>query len=99
MHTQSIEVRVRAIIAEMTGSGLCTPLGAGTLDSLTVVAIVARIEAAFAVSFETDETIALLGAGTESELARLIARKVAAQSENLDETAGNKRCPAEQKAS
>jgi len=99
MHTQSIEVRVRAIIAEMTGSGLCTALAAGTLDSLTVVAIVARIEAAFAVSFETDETIALLEAGTESELARLIARKVPAQSENLDETAGNNGCRGGQKAS
>jgi len=93
MDTPSIESRVRAIICETTGSPFAAPLVDTTaLDSLTLVAIVARIEAVFAVSFDTDETIALLGARGSSELARLIARKIDAQRQNLDETAGNNGC-------
>jgi acyl carrier protein len=92
MDTPSIELRVRGIIIETTGSPFAAPLVDTTLDSLTLVAVVARIEAVFAVSFDTDETITLLGARSSNELARLIARKIAEGAKNLDEPAKNNGC-------
>ena len=86
-----VEERVRTLIAEMTGgSGGAGPLRDAALDSLTLIAIVTRIEAAFAISFDSDEVVVLLGAGDSNALARLVARKLAAKSANLDEPAGNR---------
>lgn len=87
-----VEEAVCSLIAEMTGESGSASLLAATLDSLTLIAIVTRIEAAFAIAFESDEVVALLGAQDASALARLVARKVAAKSANLDEPAGNDGC-------
>jgi acyl carrier protein len=89
----SVESRVRDIIAETAGwTSAPAPLLDAPLDSLTLLAIVTRIEVAFAVAFESDEIVALLGANAFGELARLTARKVAEQSANLDEPPGNGSC-------
>jgi acyl carrier protein len=88
-----VEEHVRKLIAETTGAScVAGPLFDAPLDSLTLIAIVTRIEAAFCVSFDSDEIVALLGAADASALARLVARKAAAKSANLDEPAGNGGC-------
>lgn len=89
----SVEPRVREIIAQTTGSPAGgAPLLGAPFDSLTLLAIVTRIEAAFDIALDIDETAALLGARTVTELAALITRKVAERRANLDETAGNESC-------
>jgi hypothetical protein len=89
----SIEERVRRLILETAGWVAATgPLLGAPLDSLTWIAIVTRLEAAFAIEFDSDEIMALLGARDTGELAALVARKVAAQRANLDESAGNDSC-------
>jgi acyl carrier protein len=98
VETASLEARVAAVVAETTGAALAGPLAGSALDSLTLVAIVARIEAVFGVAFETDETVALLTARSAGEVARLIARKVAAQAQNLDAIAGNDGCGRDREA-
>jgi len=75
-----IETRVLDLIAETCGLvrselALTTPL-AETLDSLTLVALVARIEAVFDLVLGGDETFELLAARDVGELGRLVARKV-----------------------
>ena len=89
----SVESRVRDIVAETAGwtSVDLKPLD-GQLDSLTLLAIVTRIEVAFAVAFEGDEIVTLLGANDFGELARLTARKVAERQANLSEMPGNESC-------
>jgi hypothetical protein len=87
-----IEERVRRVIIETAGWLDSGPLLGASLDSLTLIAIVTRLEAAFAIAFDSDETAALLGARDSSELAALVARKVAAQHANLDELARNDGC-------
>lgn len=85
-----LEERVRTLIAEMTGMSCgAGPLRDAALDSLTLIAVVSKIEAVFAISFDSDEIVALLGAGDSNALARLLARKLAAKSTNLDQPAGN----------
>ena len=74
-----VETRVLDLIAETCGLvqgelSLTTPLSEA-LDSLTLVAVVTRIEAAFDVVLGGDETIELL-ARDIGELGRLIARKM-----------------------
>jgi acyl carrier protein len=75
-----IETRVLDLIAETCGL-VCgelaptTPL-AEALDSLTLVAVVTRIEAAFDIVLGSEETIELLAARDVGELGRLIARKL-----------------------
>jgi hypothetical protein len=75
----SVEERVRRLILETAGwvSGTGPLLGA-PLDSLTLIAIVTRLEAAFAIELDSDEIVALLGAHDPREVAALVARKVAA---------------------
>jgi acyl carrier protein len=88
-----VEQRVRTLIAEMTGVSCAGgALRDAALDSLTLIAIVTRIEAAFAISFGSDEIVALLGAADPEALARLVARRLAAKSTNLGEPAGNGDC-------
>lgn len=91
--TATLEERVRRLVAETAGWDSTTAqLFDASLDSLTLIAIVTRIEAAFAISFDSDEVVALLAAQDSRELARLVARKVAERHANLDETAGNGSC-------
>lgn len=92
----AIEARVLAIVTETSGfdrgeilSG--APLSAA-LDSLTLAAVVARVEAAFGVAFTGDETLALLMARDVGELCRLIALRVERSRANLDEITGNSSC-------
>jgi acyl carrier protein len=75
-----IEARVLELIAETCGLVRCelaltTPL-AEALDSLTLVAVVARLEAAFGIELGGEETIELLAARDVGELGRLLARKL-----------------------
>ena len=75
-----IETRVLDLIAETCGLvrselALTTPL-AEALDSLTLVAIVTRIEAAFDIVLGGEETSELLAARDVGELGRLVARKI-----------------------
>jgi acyl carrier protein len=89
----SVEERVRRLVAETVGSTPSNgPLLDAQLDSLTLIAIVTRIEAAFAVELDSDELVALLGARDWSELAALVARKLAARHANLGESARNDGC-------
>ena len=84
---------MRELVAETTGiEPAAGPLLDAALDSLTLIGLVTRIEAAFAIAFDSEEVVALLGAADSSALARLVARKLEAQSANLDEPAGNSGC-------
>jgi hypothetical protein len=89
----SVEERVRRLVLETAGWVPTTgPLLGAPLDSLTLIAIVTRLEAAFAIELDSDEIVALLGARDVGELATLVARKVATQQANLDESTGNESC-------
>jgi acyl carrier protein len=89
----SVEERVRRLILETAGWVSATgPLLGAQLDSLTLIAIVTRLEAAFAIELDSDEIGALLGARDSSELAALVARKIATRQANFDESAGNESC-------
>lgn len=85
---------MRRLVVETAGWVAATgPLLGAPLDSLTLIAIVTRLEAAFAIELDSDEIVAMLSARDCSELAALVARKVAAaQHANLDESAGNGSC-------
>lgn len=92
----AVESRVLDIVAETSGFdrgevSLSTPLAAA-LDSLTLTAVVARVEAAFAIALAASETLELLGARDVGELCRLIARRVERSRANLDEKTGNESC-------
>jgi acyl carrier protein len=91
-----IEARVLELIAETCGLeraelSAATPL-AEALDSLTFVAVVARIEAVFDVLLGGDDTSELLAARDVAELGRLLARKVELAHANLREKTGNESC-------
>jgi acyl carrier protein len=92
----SVESRVLDIVAEMSGLDRVEILAAwrpldAPLDSLTSIAVVTRIEAAFGIVAD-DEVFALLAAHDFGGLGRLVARIVAAQRTKLGETAGNESC-------
>jgi acyl carrier protein len=92
----AIETRVLDLIAETCGvlrSELspATPLSEA-LDSLSLVAVLTRIEAAFDIVLEGAETIELFGARDVAELGRLIARKVQESRANLVEEPRNGSC-------
>lgn len=92
----SIEARVLDIIAEMTGLERVAVLAASRLldsplDSLTSIAVVTRIEAAFGI-VANDQVFALLAARDFGGLGRLVGRIVAEQRTKLGETAGNESC-------
>lgn len=80
------EARVLDIVAEMTGIERAdvsrSSALAAALDSLTLAAVVARIEAAFGIVLSGEETLALLTARDLSELCRLVARKIGRESES-----------------
>ncbi len=91
-----VEAAVLDVIAEMTGlerDDLQEPSQAldAQVDSLTAIAIVTRIEAAFEIAVE-DSAFELLVACRFAELARLVARSVVAQRAKLDETERNGSC-------
>ena len=89
----SVEFRVREIIGETAGvASTGASLPDAPLDSLTLLAIVTRIEVAFEIAFEGDEIVALLGTNDFAALARLTALKVAERLANLDEPPGNGSC-------
>ncbi len=91
----AVEKRVLELVAETCGLK-CSELSTATalpeaLDSLTLVAVVARIEAVFAIALASDE-IELFSARDVGELVALIARKVEQTRANLVEEAGNESC-------
>jgi acyl carrier protein len=78
-HPGSVEQRVLELVAETCGLK-CSELSPATplteaLDSLTLVAVVARIEAVFDVVLAGDAT-ELFSARDVSELGKLLARKI-----------------------
>jgi acyl carrier protein len=85
-----VEERVRRLIAETAGFRFDEgALLDAALDSLTLLAVVTRIEAAFAIELDSDEIVALFAARDAGAIATLVARKVAAAKAKLDESAGN----------
>jgi acyl carrier protein len=93
---ESVETRVLELIAETCGLKCGelppeTPVPA-VLDSLTLVAVVTRIEAVFDVVLEGDETSELIAARDVGELGRLIARKLEHARANLREQTRNESC-------
>ena len=57
---------------------LSTPLLDAQMDSLTLVAIVTRIEATYGATFDADELAEILRARSVGEVAAIVARKVQA---------------------
>lgn len=55
-----------------------TPMLATYVDSLTLVAIVTRIETTYGTTFDADELAEILGARSVGEVAGIVARKVRA---------------------
>lgn len=91
-----VEGRVLDIVAETSGLGRgevssSTPLAAA-LDSLTLAAVVARVEASFGLVLGGEATLELLGARDLGELCRLIALRLERSRANLDEDTGNASC-------
>lgn len=90
---QSVEERVRRLVMETLGStATAEPLLGAPLDSLTLIAIVTRIEAAFGIAFESDEIVTLLGARDTAAIAELVVRKLDGRHEYLDESTRNDSC-------
>ncbi len=84
-----LEARVLELIAETCALvrgelALTTPL-AEALDSLTLVAVVARVEAAFDLVLGGDETLELFAARDVGELGRLLTRKIELARESRQE--------------
>jgi acyl carrier protein len=93
---QGIEARVLDIIAEMSGLergdiGNCPRLAGAPLDSLTAIAIVTRIEAAFGIVADTS-LFDLLIASNFGQLGRSIAQLLEEQRAKFGEAAGNESC-------
>lgn len=81
-----VERRVLDLVAETSGVeraslSLGMPLSAA-LDSLTLAAVVARIEAAFELGFSSEEASNLLGARDLGELCRIVAARVGRANES-----------------
>ena len=77
---EEVEGRVLDIVAETSGLPRnelvpSTPLAAA-LDSLTLAAVIARVEASFGVVLAGEATLELLGARDLRELCRAIARRL-----------------------
>jgi acyl carrier protein len=80
---EQIDRFVRETVAEATALDAAslpasTRLLDANMDSLTLVAIVTRIETAYGTTFDTDEIAELLHAYTVGELVAIVARKVRA---------------------
>jgi acyl carrier protein len=92
----SVETRVLGLIVETCGllHGELSPSTtlSEALDSLTLVAVITRIEAAFDIVLSSDEMSELLGARDVAELGRLIARKVEGSRAKLVEDTRNGSC-------
>ena len=67
-----------ATAVDVTSLRQSTPLLDTQMDSLTLVAIVTRAEAAYGAVFDADELAEILRARTVGELAVIVARKVGA---------------------
>jgi acyl carrier protein len=93
----AVGARVLNIVAESTGWG-CGPRETASrlldapLDSLTSIAVITRIEAAFGVALAGDEALALLATRDFGGLGRLVARTIAAQPANLGEITEREGC-------
>ena len=97
MASTAVEARVLDIIAETSGWDRgeierASPQLDVPLDSLTSIAVITRIEAAFGIAIAGDDALALLAARDFGALSRLIARTVAEQRANAGEMTGNERC-------
>jgi acyl carrier protein len=80
---QEIADLVLATVAEVGGLErttlmAATPLFDANIDSLTLVAVIARLELALDVRFDDEESAQLVEARDASEICAIVARKVAA---------------------
>jgi acyl carrier protein len=80
---QEIADLVLATVAEVGGLErtalmVGTPLFEANVDSLTLVAVIARLELALDVRFDDEESAQLVEARDASEICAVVARKVAA---------------------
>lgn len=92
----NVEATVLDVIADMTGLELGdlqepSQFLDARVDSLTAIAIVTRIEAAFEIAVE-ESAFELLVTRRFAELARLVARSVVDQRAKLDEIERNGSC-------
>jgi acyl carrier protein len=92
----SVEARVLDIVSEMSGLDRVAIVAASRLldsplDSLTSIAVVTRIEAAFGIVAD-DQVFVLLAARDFDALGRWVGRIVAEQRTKLGEAAGNEGC-------
>jgi acyl carrier protein len=93
----AVEARVLDIVAETSGWDRVAVEAASRLldaplDSLTSIAVITRIEAAFGVELAGDEALALLATRDFCGLARLVAGAMAQQPANLGEITGKESC-------
>jgi acyl carrier protein len=73
-----LETVADAAVVKVTCLGQSTALLDAHIDSLTLVAIVTRIEAAYGAVFDAVELAEILRARSVGEVAAVVARKVAA---------------------
>jgi acyl carrier protein len=93
----AVEARVLDIVAETSGWDRVAVEAASRLldaplDSLTSIAVITRIEAAFGVELAGDEALALLATRDFCGLARRVAGAMAQQPANLGEITGKESC-------
>lgn len=70
-----LETVADAAAVDVAGLRLSTPMLDAYVDSLTLVAIVTRIEAAYGATFDADELAEILRARNVGEVAAIVARK------------------------
>jgi acyl carrier protein len=73
-----LETIAEAAAVETASLRQSTPLLETRMDSLTLVAIVTRIEATYSVAFDADELAAILHARSVGDIAAIVARKLQA---------------------
>ena len=71
-----LETVADATAVELASLRQSTPLLDTQMDSLTLVAIVGRIEATYGATFDTDELGEILGAHSVGDVASIVARKL-----------------------
>jgi acyl carrier protein len=73
-----LETVADATAVAVTSLRQSTPLLDAQMDSLTLVAIVTRIEATYGATFDTDELAEILSARSVGDVASVVARKLLA---------------------
>ena len=93
----AVEARVLDLVAETSGwsraeLATASPALDAPLDSLTAIAVITRIEAAFGIELTGDDAVTRLAARDFAGLSRLVLGAIAEQRANPAEMTGNERC-------